>query len=126
VTRSDDLRSHLPLHPLEFRILLVLLEGPSHGYEIVKRIEERETRWMKIYPANLYRRMRDALARGLIREVEAPVDVAEADPRRRYVALTELGRAVARDEARRLEALVADARERRLLDPEPTRSEGKA
>jgi hypothetical protein len=32
----------LPLHPLELRILLVLLDGPAHGYRIVKEIEGRE------------------------------------------------------------------------------------
>jgi DNA-binding MarR family transcriptional regulator len=35
------IESYLPLHPLEFRILLALADGPSHGYRIVKAIEER-------------------------------------------------------------------------------------
>jgi DNA-binding PadR family transcriptional regulator len=117
MARSDDPQAYLPLHPLEFRILLVLLEGASHGYEIVKRIEERESGWAKIYPANLYRRMRDALSRDLIQEVESPG--AETDARRRYFEVTELGRAVAREEARRLEGLVADARAQRLLGSAP-------
>jgi hypothetical protein len=66
--RPDD---HLPLHPLEFRILLALLDGPSHGYRIVQEIEEAEGR-ERIWPANLYRRMRNLLAKGLIEETLAP------------------------------------------------------
>jgi DNA-binding PadR family transcriptional regulator len=106
--------AHLPLHPLEFRILLVLLEGPSHGYRIVKAIEERVGSRRRIYPANLYRRIRDLLGKGLIEEAAAPVDEA-GDGRRSYVGVSDLGRRVARAEAERLEALVADARERQLL-----------
>lgn len=106
--------SPLPLHPLDFRILLVLLDGPSHGYPIVKAIEAREEGRMKIYPANLYRRIRDLLARGWIREAEAPAG-EEPDPRRQYVDITPRGRAVAREEAARLQELVLDARARDLL-----------
>ena len=106
-----------PLHPLEFRILLVLLEeGPSHGYPIVKAIEAREEGRMRIYPANLYRRIRELLARGWIREVEAP-EGEPVDPRRSYVAVTEEGREVARAEAARLQELVRDARGVDLLGP---------
>ena len=110
---NDDVHAFLPLHPLEFRILLVLLGGASHGYRIVKEIEAREGR-ERVWPANLYRRIRDLLASGLIEEAPAPRGEA-ADGRRSYVRVTNLGRRVARAEARRLEALVADARARRLL-----------
>lgn len=113
--RDRDPESFLPLHPLEFRILLVLLEGPSHGYRIVKAIEERVRSRRRIYPANLYRRIRDLLERGLIEETASPVPDLE-DARRTYVSVTELGRRVARAEAMRLESLVADAREQRLLE----------
>ncbi len=104
----------LPLHPLEFRILLVLLDGPSHGYRIVKQIEARE-RGAAIYPANLYRRIRDLLEKGLIEESASPRG-EEEDGRRLYVRVSALGRRVAKVEARRLEELVADARARQLLE----------
>jgi DNA-binding PadR family transcriptional regulator len=103
---------HLPLHPLEFRILMVLLRGASHGYRIVQEVEAMEA-GQRIWPANLYRRIRDLLANGLIEEAASPAE--EADGRRTYVRLSSLGRRVARAEAKRLEALVADARAHRLL-----------
>lgn len=110
---AADPTDELPLHPLEFRILLVLLAGPNHGYEIVKEVERRE-RIGPIYPANLYRRIRDLLARGLIEEVSVTPDTAR-EARRRLVAVTAWGRKVARAEASRLEELVAEARAGRLL-----------
>lgn len=101
----------LPLHPLEFRILLILLEGPSHGYAVVQEIEGRERESRKIYPANLYRRMRDLLAKGLVEDAPHP-EGAGSDSRRRYFGVTELGRSVVRAEMERLEELLAEARER--------------
>jgi DNA-binding PadR family transcriptional regulator len=109
-----DATEHLPLHPLEFRILLVLLEGASHGYRIVQEIEAREAGRATIYPANLYRRIRSLEAAGLVEEVAAP---AGEDARRRYLSVTRSGRAVARAEAERLRELVADARALDLLRP---------
>jgi DNA-binding PadR family transcriptional regulator len=99
----------LPLHTLELRILLVLLDGPSHGYRIVKEIEERERTLGVIYPGNLYRRIRDLLAKDLI-EDDDPPEGRDTDPRRRYFRVTPLGEEVVRAEARRLEGLVSEAR----------------
>jgi DNA-binding PadR family transcriptional regulator len=53
----------LPLHPLEFRILLVLWKEKAHGYRIVKSIEDVDGGLEPHLPANLYRRIRDLLAR---------------------------------------------------------------
>lgn len=106
---DSDPRSFLPLHPLEFRILLVLLDGPAHGYRIVKQIEAREKGFGNIYPGNLYRRIRDLTGKGLLDEVAPPPGV-DIDPRRKYLGASLLGQAVAKAEAQRLEALVGDAR----------------
>ena len=105
-------RGHLPLHPFEFRILLALLDGPSYGTRIVEQIEARVGNREKIYPANLYRRIRDLLRAGLLEETEAPEGV---DPRRTYVRLTPEGRDVARAEAKRLQELLEDAAGHQLL-----------
>jgi DNA-binding PadR family transcriptional regulator len=100
----------LPLHPFELRILLVLADGPAHGYPIIKAIEAKDGPWKRVLPANLYRRLRDMRERGLVREVPAPADAPDDDRPRRTFALTGLGRRVAVAETRRLEALVADAK----------------
>lgn len=107
--RPED---HLPLHPLEFRILLALLDGTSYGTRIVEAVEARAEGGGKLYPANLYRRIRGLRADGLVEEAPPPTD---ADPRRSYLRLTDLGRRVAAAEARRLRDLVADAAEHDLL-----------
>lgn len=106
MTSDTEVRGFLPLHPLEFRILLALTQGPSYGTRIVEEIEEREADGLKIYPANLFRRIRDLLAQGILEEAPAPEG---ADSRRTYVCLTALGRTVARAEAQRLRGLLADA-----------------
>lgn len=98
--------AHPPLHPLELRILLVLHDGPAYGTAIVEAIERREPSGRLLYPANLFRRIRDLLRRGYITECDAP---AGADPRRSYVKLTRVGRSAAQAEVRRLEQLLKDA-----------------
>jgi DNA-binding PadR family transcriptional regulator len=95
----------IPLHPHDFRILMALTDRPSYGTEIVRGIEAVEG-GAKLYPANLFRRIRDLLHRGLLEECRAPEG---ADPRRTYVRLTKTGREVARAEARRLRDLVREA-----------------
>ena len=104
----------LPLHPLEFRILMILLKQPAHGYAVVQAIEARETDLPAIYPGNLYRRIRDLRAKGLIEDARA-AGSPEDDPRRRYFQITGLGREVASAEAERLRNLVGEARRMGLL-----------
>lgn len=114
-----DPKRLIPLHPLEFRVLLVLSDGPAHGYRIVKEIEAAEDVPTKIYPANLYRRLRDLVGRRLIEECDRPDgEVEEPGRPRTYFQPTALGRAVARAEAARLQALLSDARARHLLEAE--------
>ena len=99
----------LPLHALDLRILLVVMAAPSHGYRIVKEIEAAEGHRFKLYPANLYRRIRDLAANRLLEEV-APPSADDASERRTFFAATALGRAVVRAEAARLEELLRNAR----------------
>lgn len=106
---SEDTKALLPLHPLAFRVLLVLIEGSAHGYRIIKEIEDKDGGWIRIFPANLYRRIRDLLAEGLVEETDAPRGELD-DPRRRYFRITARGRAIARLEAQRITELATDAR----------------
>ncbi len=102
----------LPLTHVVYHVLVSLAGEPRHGYGIIKNVLERTDGDVELEAGTLYaaiRRMRDD---GLLAEVPAP---AEADARRRYYAITELGRETARAESRRLESLVALARDARLL-----------
>jgi len=111
---NPDPTRHIPMHPLEFQVLLVLMEGELHGYGIAKEIEERETGLGRIFPTNLYRRLRDLVKKGLLAEVEAPTGT-----QKRLFRITRFGREVARVEAVRMEALVRSARGHSLLPSSP-------
>ncbi len=100
----------LPLHPLGLRILLAVLDSPSHGYRIVKEVEAVEGVRFKLYPANLYRRIRDLAGQGLLAEVDVSEDEDETDRPRTYFVATPFGREVVQAEVSRLEDLVQDAR----------------
>jgi len=104
----------LPLHPLEFRILMILGEQASHGYAIVQEIEAREKDLPTIYPGNLYRRIRDLRSKGLIADTDPP-EGEDRDPRRRYFQVTDLGGEVVQAEAERLRNLVLEAQSHGLL-----------
>jgi DNA-binding PadR family transcriptional regulator len=114
-TKNSDPHHHIPMHPVEFQTLLVLMDGELHGYGIAKEIEGRETGLGKIFPTNLYRRLRDMAEKGLISEAE------EADAaQRRLFSISGFGKAVARAEAERMEALVLSARQHSLLPSSST------
>ncbi|NKB87126.1 MAG: hypothetical protein GKS06_02755 [Acidobacteria bacterium] len=91
---------------------MTLNVGASYGASIVRQIEAQESSVGRLYPANLFRRIRDLTERGLLAETDRPED---ADTRRTYVRLTDLGQDVLQAEARRLEALVRDARAHDLI-----------
>ena len=107
--------SFLPLRPTDYQILFVLLGRDLHGYAIVKAIEDRTDGLVRLEPSNLYRRVRRLIADGLVEESdERPVPELD-DERRRYYALTRLGRAVLAAEAQRMRVLVSEAEAARLL-----------
>ena len=100
-----------PLKPIVFDILVILARGDRHGWGIVKALETGVGRWENVLPGNLYRTLRDMLAKGLIEESETRPDPDEDDERRRYFRLSDFGRVVATAEAQRLKRtlLAADA-----------------
>jgi DNA-binding PadR family transcriptional regulator len=117
VVRRDP-SPFLPLTPAAFHVLLALADGPKHGYLILKDVEERTDRGVRLSTGTLYGLIKRFLDDELIVEM-APA--ANDDGRRRPYKLTPLGRDVAAAEAVRLEHLVAAARSVRLL-PTPRTS----
>jgi DNA-binding PadR family transcriptional regulator len=100
------------LKPLVFETLLALSEEPQHGWSLVRVVQERLA-GERLLPGNFYRTLRRMLADGLIEAMPAKRGID--DERRRYFRLTAEGQRAARQEARRLDALVRDARIQKLL-----------
>ena len=85
-----------------------------HGGEVTARSEGT----VRMGPGTLYGSIKRMLAGGLIAESGERPDPALDDERRRYYRMTELGRAVAVAESKRLEATLGVARAKRLI-PQP-------
>jgi DNA-binding PadR family transcriptional regulator len=117
--RGDDgdnrVAAFLPLRAVEFYILLALAERDLHGYGIIQATLERSEGGVRLDPGTLYRAITRLADSGLLEEAERQPAADLADRRRRYYAITELGREVARGEAERMAGLVDDARASRLI-----------
>lgn len=112
-----------PLSATDFHVLMVLAEGPSYGYAIMKAVREHSDGTVSPEIGAMYRILSRLLAEGWVKETTPPKGArrgARGLPRR-YYALTRDGRAVARAEARRLARVVAFASERNLLPEGGTR-----
>ena len=108
--RSSD--AFLPLTHVVYHVLLSLATRSSHGYGIIKDVEERTQGRLVLEAGTLYAAIKRLRDDGLIQDGAAPKD---ADARRRYYALTPLGRDVLTAESERLEELVELARGARVL-----------
>jgi DNA-binding PadR family transcriptional regulator len=97
---------------LALHVLLSLAEGPAHGYAIGKDIEERTGGRLDPATGSLYQVIKRLTDDGLIRPQAAPP--SEADARRKYFALTVVGRRAAAAELKRLEDLVHFGRKQQL------------
>jgi DNA-binding PadR family transcriptional regulator len=105
-SNQEHLADYLPLHPLEFQILLALMDGVAHAYRIVRQVESRQPAWSRILPTNLYRRIWRLADLALIEEV---LREAEAERPRKHFVITALGRQVVAAEAARLRGLLTQA-----------------
>jgi DNA-binding PadR family transcriptional regulator len=110
---SDRLRSVerlLPLKPKVLHVLLALADGPRHGYSVMQEVAERTDGQVRLWPAALYALLRDLQKSDFILESDDRPSAKEDDERRRYYALTPLGKRVLDGEVRRLEVIVKQAR----------------
>jgi DNA-binding PadR family transcriptional regulator len=106
---SDDPERHLPLKPVDFHILLVLADGPLHGYGMVREIESRSEGRLRLEPGNLYRYLRRLVDEGMVEPAERRESTDAAGERRRDYRVTGFGKRVLLAEARRMRALAAAA-----------------
>jgi DNA-binding PadR family transcriptional regulator len=100
--------SLLPLQPAVFHILMALADDDRHGYGIIQEVLARTNGDVRLSPGTLYRSIQRMLDDDLIVEVHERPELD--DERRRYYRITKFGKAVAREEAARLTALVRLAR----------------
>jgi DNA-binding PadR family transcriptional regulator len=100
--------------PVEFHILLALVDSDRHGYAIMQQVAIDSRESIQLGPGTLYAALARLLEYGFIREVESKVDPALDDSRRRYYRLTAAGRTAAGAEAERLAGVVKVARSRQL------------
>ena len=104
----------LPLRPVDFHILMVLLDKKRHGYGIVQDIADRTNGKIQLVPGNFYAMLNRMIDSGLITDVAKPGTETDG-VRRRYYRITPVGKRVAAAEALRLKELVEEAEARQLL-----------
>ena len=109
---APDIQDQLPLAPHLFQILLSLLQRDLHGYALLKDIAERTDGEVVLGTSTLYAALQRLVKDGYLEEADPPSDEDAQGPPRKYFRITEAGRGLAREEARRIDRLhrmVADS-----------------
>lgn len=83
-------------------ILLALLEGPAHGYHVMKNIEAITEGMVALGPASVYTNLNKCLQSKLIKETSS----SAVDERRRTYQITAKGKSLLVAETNRLANLV--------------------
>jgi DNA-binding PadR family transcriptional regulator len=104
-----------PLTPAVLHILLALAAKESHGYGIMKKVQEDSQGKVKMGPGTLYGSLGRMIDAGFIRESDKKVDPEMDDERRVYYAITGLGRKALATELQRYDEVVALAKRKALL-----------
>ncbi len=108
---TRDAASLLPLKPSHFHVLLSLLEGQAHGYEIRRRVMDRTDGRISLAAGTLYHMLDRLVATSVIEEAPTPSEWEdEASSRWRFYAITSLGRETVSLEIERLEGDLKFAR----------------
>ncbi|MEE8062487.1 MAG: PadR family transcriptional regulator, partial [Gemmatimonadales bacterium] len=86
-----------PLSAMDFHVLMVLAEGPSYGYAIMKAVVDHSDGAVSPDVGSLYRVLARLMGQGWVTEAGAPADAPAASRgrARRYYALTPEGRTMA-------------------------------
>ena len=107
----------LPLTPLWFNILLAAADGPTHGYAVIKEIEDRSGGAVSPGTGTVYVALQRLVQEGLIAETAKGRQEYDDRRSRRHYELTVLGRDVCAAEAMRLARQVETALAKNILDP---------
>jgi DNA-binding PadR family transcriptional regulator len=113
----------LPLTPVVLHILLALADErqTKHGYAVAREVEELTDGQIRMGPGTLYGSIQRMFDASLLEEAQRTkrMRAPEDDERRRYYRITPFGRRVLELEVARLAHVVAIARRKLLLRPEP-------
>ena len=113
--KTHEVDEHPPLKPVDFLVLMTLAREERHGYGIVTDIAEQTDGRIRLVPGNLYSVLQRLESRGLLGESHRRPAPDLEDQRRRYYAITPLGRRVLSAEAERLRGLVGVAESMDLI-----------
>jgi DNA-binding PadR family transcriptional regulator len=111
MTTAPNAAPELPLTEATFLILLSLAPGPSHGYAILKDVQQLSEQRVRLSTGTLYGALKRLLELDWIARVEAEGPAETGRPTHTY-SLTDHGRLVLSAELERMQALTAIARRR--------------
>ena len=77
--------SRKPLTPAVLHLFLSLVDGPKHGYGIMKEVEAITAGRVKMGQGTLYGTIKRTLASGLIQETSERPDPEHDDERRQHL-----------------------------------------
>ena len=109
---GPDVSRCLPLKPVQFLILFVLMDGERHGYGIVKEIFRLTGGSVRLEPGNLYRFIKRLMELGMASGAGRRSAPESKDERRRYYRITDFGTRVFDAETARMKSLVRAAEKR--------------
>ena len=115
MSKDPSPHARLPLTNTVLHVLLALADGDKHGYAIIKEVRRRTSGDVELGASSLYAVLKRLVADRLVVETDERPDPALDDERRRYYRLSRFGRAVAVAELKRLEAIIAQGRAKRLV-----------
>lgn len=112
---DDRARSVLPLSPILMHILLALVDRPRHGLGIADHVEEFTNGRVSLGPGTLYSSIKRLLEAGLLEEPHTRPRGDSDDPRRRYYAVTAVGRRALELDIRELASVISVAKAKGVL-----------
>ena len=114
--RADArLQTALPLTPVMFHVLLALADRNRHGLGIAEHAESVTGGHLALGPGTLYGAIKRLLELELVVDTDKSPGDDRPDPRRRYYAITPLGRRALAIEATQMASAVKAARLKRVF-----------
>lgn len=112
-----DVQNGLPMTETTYFILLSLVPGPSHGYAIMKDVQQLSQARVMLSTGTLYGALKRLLELGWIERSDDPA-AGENGRERKLYRLTQLGQAALDGEIERLNGLLAAAGQRAMGKPD--------